>query len=133
MGCKFPEHHGGGGFDTGTGGSWWPLGVAVAAAALFAPVIGVFIHVLSLVLTFVGIAAIASGGGWLWWRLKHGRPQVAYRPQMTPVQSRWGRPVLPRDTPAAVGQGGQHLHINLAGASPEAVAEAMRQIRGGHQ
>jgi hypothetical protein len=124
MPCDFPEHHGSG------GGAWWPLIVAVIVAALFASVIGTVIHILALVLTFTGIAALAAAGGRLWWMLAH-RPRrelpVQYRPQMT---SRWGRPGLPQDHQDAIGQGGQHLHINLAGASPEAVAEAMRQIRG---
>jgi hypothetical protein len=132
MGCKWPEHHGGGGTDTGTGGSWVPLGAAVIAAALFAPLIGVIIHVLALVLTFVGIAAVASGGGVLWWRLAHRQPrQLAYRPQMQ-VQPRWGRPGLPQDQQDAIGQGGQHLHLHLGGLSPAERAEVMRQLRGGH-
>ena len=69
----------------------WPLIIAVGAVALLAPLVGVIIHVIALVLTFTGIAALAAGGGWVWWRLAHRRPrQLVYRPQMQ-VQPRWGR------------------------------------------
>jgi hypothetical protein len=126
MPCDFPEHHG------SDGGGAWPLVVAVIVAALFASVIGTIIHILAMVLTFVGIAALAAGGGRLWWRLSH-RPQrqvpVQYQPQMTPP--RWGRPGLPQDQPEAIGQGGQHLHIHLGGLSAAERAEALRQLRGG--
>jgi hypothetical protein len=131
MGCRFPEHHGGGGTDTGTGGSWVPLGAAVIAAALFAPLIGVIIHVLAMVLTFVGIAAVASGGGVLWWRLSHRQPRqlrTQYRPQMAPP----GRPGLPQNAPQPPPQvqAGPQLHLHLP-ENPAAIAEALRQIRGG--
>jgi hypothetical protein len=125
MNCPFPEHH-----SSGGSGSWWPLAVAVIVAALFASVIGTIIHILATAMVFVGIAALAVGGGRLWWMLAH-RPRrelpVQYRPQMT---SRWGRPGLPQDQPDAIGQGGQHLHLHLGGLTPAERAEVMRQIRG---
>jgi hypothetical protein len=132
MGCKFPEHHGSsGGVDTGTGGSSWFLVATVIGVVLFASVIGTIIHVVSIALVFVGIAAIAVCGGRLWWRLSH-RPArelpVAYRPQMR--ATRW--PALPQDAPAELDRG-QHLHIHLGGLSAAERAEALRQIRGGHQ
>lgn len=132
MGCRFPEHHSAGGIDLGKGGAWWPLGVAVIAAALFARVIGEFIHVLSIVLTFTGMAAIAAGGGYvaLRWRLRQQRRlQVQYQPQMQPVRRGWGRQELPQQPPA-VEQGGQHLHIHLGDMSAAEKAEVFRQIRG---
>jgi hypothetical protein len=120
MGCDFPEHHGSG------GGSWWPLVVAVIVAALFASVIGTVIHILAMVMTFVGIAALASGGGWLWWRLSH-RPQrqlqMQYQPQMT---SRWGRPGLPQDQAQPIEQ---HVHHHWHGISAEDVAAVVRRQR----
>jgi hypothetical protein len=128
MGCKFPEHHGGGA-DTGTGGSWLFPVAAIAGVMLFSSVIGAVIHVLALVMTFVGIATLSTGAGWLWWRLSHRRPRelpVAYRPQMR--SARW--PGLPQETPAELDRG-QHLHIHLGGLSAAERAEALRQIRGG--
>jgi hypothetical protein len=125
MPCDFPEHHGSSG-----GGPPWALIIAVGAVALLAPLVGVIIHVIALVLTFTGIASLATGGGWVWWRLAHRQPrQLAYRPQ-TQV-SRWGRPGLPQDPPDAIGQGGQHLHLHLGGLTPAERAEVMRQLRGG--
>jgi hypothetical protein len=56
---RFSEHHGG-----GDGGAWWPLVVAIGAVALLAPLVGVIIHVIALVLTFTGIAVLAVSGGW---------------------------------------------------------------------
>lgn len=125
-GCNFPQHH-----SSGGGGAWWPLVAAVIVAALFAPVIGAFIHVLSLVLTFTGMAAVAAGGGWVWWRVSHRQPrqlQTQYAPQMQAQPQRRGfqAPQQP-----AVGQGGQHLHIHLGDMSPMERAETIRQIRGG--
>lgn len=122
--CPFPEHHGSGG-----GGAWWPLGVAIGAVALLAPLVGVIIHVIALVLTFVGIAALAAGGGWVWWRLAHRQPrELAYRPQMTQVQPRWGRAALPRDQPQTIEQsGGMHVHHHWHGVSAADVAAAIRK------
>jgi hypothetical protein len=131
MGCKFPEHHGGG-FEIGSGGSWWPLAGAVLLVALGASVIGAVIHILAIAMTFIGIAAVAVATGRVWWWLHH-RPQrqlqMQYRPQMN--QPRW-RPGLPRDqAQPELGQGGPQLHLHLGDASPAAIAEALRQLRGG--
>jgi hypothetical protein len=90
--CPFPEHHQSSGW-----GSWWPLVVAIGAVALLAPLVNVIINVIALVLTFTGIAALAAGGGWVWWRLAHRQPRaLVYRPQVTQAQPRWGQPALPR-------------------------------------
>ncbi len=110
MPCDFPEHHGSAG-----GGPPWALIIAVGAVALLAPVVGVIIHVIALVLTFTGIAALAAGGGWVWWRLAHRQPrQLAYQPQ-TQVRPRWGRPGLPQDQPQAIGQPVEvHNHYGIS-------------------
>jgi hypothetical protein len=125
MGCDFPEHHGSSG-----GGPPWALIIAVCAVALLAPLVGVIIHVIALVLTFVGIASIAAGGGWAWWRITHRQPrQLVYQPQ-TQMAPGWGQPGLPQDQQQAIGQGGQHLHLHLGGLSPAERAEVVRQLRG---
>jgi hypothetical protein len=131
MRCSWPEHHSGG-TDTGTGGSWWPLGAAVIAAALLAPVIGVIVHVIALILTFVGIAAVASGGGVLWWRLSHRQPrQLAYQQQPQVGRRRAGRelPQQPQPELAPV-QNNLHLHLP-EGMHPDQVAAILRRAAGG--
>jgi hypothetical protein len=125
MRCGFPEHHSAGGTDTGTGGSWGTLGVTVLVVVLLAPLIGVIMHVLALVATFVGIAALASGGGVLWWRLSHRQPRqlrMQYRPQMAPP--RWQQPRVEQQQQPAVS--GPHLHFHTA----EAVEAFRRAVEG---
>jgi predicted NAD/FAD-dependent oxidoreductase len=127
MRCNFPQHHSAGsGVDLGKGGSWGTLGAAVIAAAVFAPLIGVIIHVLALVLTFVGIAAVASGSAWAWWRLSHRQPRelrMQYRPQMQ-ASPRWQQPRVDQQQQAAVG--GPQFHFHTA----EAVEAFRRAVEG---
>jgi hypothetical protein len=81
MPCDFPEHHGSSG-----GGPPWPLIFAVIAVALGSTVVGAIIHILSIALTFIGIAALAVGGGRLLWWLGHRQQRqipVQYQPQMS--------------------------------------------------
>ena len=97
-GCKFPEHHGGAGFDV------VPIAIVVGLVALGATAITAIIHVLTMILTFValGAAVTAALGIPLWLHRRHVARELAvqYRPQMGPPR----RTGLPREQRQAIGQ-----------------------------
>ena len=121
--CPFPEHHG----PDGGPGLLLPLGVAVAAVALCAGVITSIIHILSIVITFTGIAALAVGGGWVWWRFTHRAVPVWRQTEITQQQRPAGRQ-LPYQQQPELEQGGIHQHVHLHGS--DAVSEYYRRRTG---
>lgn len=98
MNCPYPEHHG----SREDGSGWWLL-VAIAVAALASGVVSAVIHIVAVILTFVGIAVITAGCSWLWWRLNHRQRHVCQH-QAPPVQTMWGRPALPPEQQQAIVQ-----------------------------
>ena len=65
---------------------------------------------------------------WRRWREHQALTQGRYVPWMQPPQQR--PPLRAQQPPPAVQDGGQHLHIHLAGLSAAERAEVMRQLRG---
>ena len=123
MPCDFPEHHHGNG------------GGILSEALMGLLIIAVAVAILSTVLhaLIIGAACFVLGAGTAAvlfaryrWRQQRAMTAGRYVPQMqAPRQPRQ----LGAQRPPAVEQGGQHLHFH--GMTPQQIAEALRQLRGG--
>jgi hypothetical protein len=124
MNCPYPEHH-------GSGGGWGGPIAAIFTAMVGAVILGPLLHWLEIALACIAIGAAITAGLVVRrrWREHQALTQGRYVPFLQPQQQRQQFPG--REQSPAVEQAGPQLHLHLGGASPEAIAEALRQLRGG--
>jgi hypothetical protein len=133
MPCDFPEHH-------SSGGGWGGPIAAIFAAMVAAAVLGPMLHWLLIALACLGVGgavtlALVARQRWQQYQAMRQMMQAGYTPYLQPQQppqfpgQRPAHQVPAQPPPAAVQDGGQHLHFH--GMMPAEIAEAMRQLRGG--